>query len=309
MQLNIEHQTRYVYSAPVNYTIQQLRLTPQNGFGQAVKRWEIRVNGELQPSEDSYGNTTHSLVIDVPHTEIMIVAMGEVETGLPFAQTLQPDFSVGTLPLVVYLRDTPLTLPNTEIAQFAQQYQHLQQGDMQNEWLESMMYALLQRVEYIPGATQVTTSAIEAFALGKGVCQDHAHVFIACCRSIGLPARYVSGYLFTEDGSLMQTHAWADVYLRELGWQSFDVSNGCRAGASHVRLATGLDYRTASPVSGMRAGGGMEGMASSVIVNQAGVALSKQRKLHSEQLLEQAYLSCETLTEAAKHKQAQQAQQ
>ncbi len=309
MQLNIEHQTRYVYSAPVNYTIQQLRLTPQNGLGQLVKRWEIRVNGELQPSQDSYGNITHSLVIDVPHTEIMIVAMGEVETGLAIEQTLQPDFSVGALPLAVYLRDTPLTMPNLEIATFAKQYQHLQQGEMQNEWLESMMYAILQRVEYIPGVTQVTTSAIEAFALGKGVCQDHAHVFIACCRSIDLPARYVSGYLFTEDGSLMQTHAWADVYLRELGWQSFDVSNGCRAGATHVRLATGLDYRTASPVSGMRAGGGEEGMATSVIVNQAGTALNKQRKMHSDALLKQAYLSCEALSTAAKDRQAHQAQQ
>lgn len=306
MQLIIEHHTRYVYSEPVNYTIQQLRLTPQNGFGQTVKRWEIKVNGELQLAKDSYGNTTHSLVIDVPHTEIMVIAMGEVETGLPIDRQMHPNTG---LPLVVYLRDTPLTIYNAEIATFALQYKSITQGQMQNEWLESMMYALLERVEYIPGVTQVTTSAIEAFALGKGVCQDHAHVFIACCRSIGLPARYVSGYLFTEDGSLMQTHAWADVYLNELGWQSFDVSNGCRAGATHVRLATGLDYRTASPVSGMRAGGGVEGMASSVVVNQAGVAVSQLRKMNAEALLKQAYLSCEELSQSALNRQAQQAQQ
>lgn len=306
MQLIIEHHTRYVYSEPVNYTIQQLRLTPQNGFGQVVKRWEIKVNGELQPSKDSYGNTTHSLVIDVPHTEIMVIAMGEVETGLAVERQMHPS---ADLPLVVYLRDTELTMYNAEIATFALQYKNITQGQMQNEWLESMMYALLERVEYIPGVTQVTTSAIEAFALGKGVCQDHAHVFIACCRSIGLPARYVSGYLFTEDGSLMQTHAWADVYLNELGWQSFDVSNGCRAGATHVRLATGLDYRTASPVSGMRAGGGVEGMASSVVVNQAGVAVSQLRKMNAEALLKQAQLSCEQLSQSALNRQAQQAQQ
>lgn len=309
MQLNIEHHTRYVYSTPVNYTIQQLRLTPQNGFGQLVKRWEIRVNGELQATQDSYGNVTHQLVIDVPHTEIMIIAIGVVETGLIINQTIQPDFAVGMLPIAVYLRNTPLTQANTEIAKFAEQYRHLQQGEMQFAWLETMMYALLQRVEYITGVTQVTTSAIEAFALGKGVCQDHAHIFIACCRCIGLPARYVSGYLFTKDGSLMQTHAWADVYLHELGWQSFDVSNGCLAGSSHVRLATGLDYRTASPVSGMRVGGGEEGMASSVIVNQAGTALNKQRKMQSDALLKQAYLSCEVLSAASKDRQAQQAQQ
>jgi len=80
---------------------------------------------------------------------------------------------------------------------------------------------------YIKGATKVDTTASEAFALGQGVCQDHAHVFISCCRSLGYPARYVSGYLFTEDGSLMQTHAWVDVWL-DNQWQSLDISNGYR---------------------------------------------------------------------------------
>jgi transglutaminase-like putative cysteine protease len=300
MLLNIEHHTRYAYSEDVNYTIQELRLTPQHGFGQHVRHWEIKVNGELQPSEDAYGNTTHTLVVDEPHTEILIIAMGQIETGLDVvSQHL-------ALPLPIYLRDTPLTQSSEEMLTFAKQYQ---QAHRQNDALEEMMHALLSRVQYIKGATQVTTSAVEAFSLGQGVCQDHAHVFIACCRAIGLPARYVSGYLFTEDGSLMQTHAWADVYVAGEGWQSFDVSNGCRAGETHVRLATGLDYRSASPVSGMRSGGGVEGMASSVIVNQAGLAASQQRKMNAAQLLEQAQLSRESLAQAALAKQSQHAQQ
>jgi transglutaminase-like putative cysteine protease len=280
MLLSIEHHTRYVYSEPVNYTIQQLRLTPQNGFGQHVKRWEIRVNGELHPSADAYGNSIHTLVVDVPHDEIIVVASGEIETGLEVISQHQ------ALPLPIYLRDTPLTVSDSQIGTFAKQFKR--PGHLQNQALEEMMHALLQRVSYIKGVTQVSTSAIEAFKLGQGVCQDHAHVFIACCRSVGLPARYVSGYLFTEDGSLMQTHAWADVYLEAEGWQSFDVSNGCRAGASYVRLATGLDYRTASPVSGMRSGGGVEGMASSVIVNQAGAQINKQHRINQIELLKQA---------------------
>ncbi|WP_036301637.1 transglutaminase family protein [Methylotenera sp. L2L1] len=300
MLLNIEHHTRYAYSEDVNYTIQELRLTPQHGFGQHVRHWEIKVNGELQPSEDAYGNTTHTLVVDEPHTEILIIAMGQVETGLDVvSQHL-------ALPLPIYLRETPLTQSSEEMLIFAKQYQ---QAHRQNDALEEMMHALLSRVQYIKGATQVTTSAIEAFALGQGVCQDHAHVFIACCRAIDLPARYVSGYLFTEDGSLMQTHAWADVYVAVDGWQSFDVSNGCRAGETHVRLATGLDYRSASPVSGMRSGGGVEGMASSVIVNQAGLVASQQRKINAAQLLTQAQLSREALSQAALIKQSQHAQQ
>lgn len=297
MLLSIEHHTRYVYSEPVNYTIQQLRLTPQNGFGQHVKRWEIKVNGELHPSSDAYGNSIHTLVVDVPHEEIVVIASGEIETGLEVISQHQ------ALPLPIYLRDTPLTLCDEKIDAFAKQFKRPQ--DLQNQALEDMMHALLGKVSYIPGVTQVTTSAIEAFKLGQGVCQDHAHVFIACCRSVGLPARYVSGYLFTEDGSLMQTHAWGDVFLEAEGWQSFDVSNGCRAGASHVRLATGLDYRTASPVSGMRSGGGMEGMATSVIVNQSGDPISKQHRLNQIELIKQA----ESIKEAESIKQVQQAQQ
>ncbi len=291
MLLNIEHHTRYVYSEDVNYTIQQLRLTPQNGFGQHVKRWEVKVNGELHSAEDAYGNTVHTLVVDVPHEEILIVASGEIETGV---ESMSQHMS---LPLPVYLRDTPLTAWNDEISNFAHSFKR--PAHLQSEALETMMHALLERVRYIKGVTQVTTSAIEAFQLGQGVCQDHAHIFIACCRSMNLPARYVSGYLFTADGSLMQTHAWADVYLQNDGWQSFDVSNGCRAGEMHVRLATGLDYRSASPVSGMRSGGGVEGMASSVIVNQAGVPFSLQQRIDVSTLVKDAELM----------RQAQQAQQ
>lgn len=288
MLLNIEHHTRYAYSEHVNYTIQQLRLTPQNGFGQHVKRWEIKVNGELYATEDAYGNSTHTLVVDKPHQEILIVATGEVETGVEVFVQHQ------NLPLAIYTRDTPLTKSSNKMREFASAY--VTNVYAQMAALEDMMHALLQRVHYIKGATQVSTTAVEAFELGQGVCQDHAHIFIACCRSMGLPARYVSGYLFTEDGSLMQTHAWADVYLTNGGWQSYDVSNGCRASETHVRLATGLDYRGASPVGGMRAGGGFEGMASSVIVNQAGVPINAQHRINVAALEYQA-------------KQAQQAQQ
>jgi transglutaminase-like putative cysteine protease len=297
MLLSIEHHTRYVYSEPVNYTIQQLRLTPPSGFGQHVKRWDIKVNGNLHAVEDSYGNTTHTMVVDTPHTEIIIVAFGEVETGVVTTGAAQNANPNQALPLSIYLRDTPLTMSDKAIRAFAKQYQT--SPSKQNMVLEDMMHALLARVKYIKGATEVTTSAIEAFQLGQGVCQDHAHVFIACCRSMGLPARYVSGYLFTEDGSLMQTHAWADVLLQEEGWQSFDVSNDCRTHAVHVRLATGLDYRSASPVTGMRSGGGVEGMASSVVVNQSGVPINQQHRINQIELIKQAELL----------KQAQQAQQ
>src|SRR5450830_97976 len=169
MLLNIEHHTRYAYSEQVNYTIQQLRLTPPNGLGQHVKRWDIKVSGELHAVEDAYGNTTHTLVVDKPHSEIIIVASGEVETGLAIAQH-QAD-AAQTLPLPIYLRDTSLTASDEAIRAFAMLFKTTQ--TCQNKALEDMMHALLRRVNYIKGVTQVTTSAIEAFQLGQGVCQDH----------------------------------------------------------------------------------------------------------------------------------------
>ncbi len=274
MRLNIEHHTQYVYSSPVHYTIQQLRLTPQSGFGQHVKHWEVKVQGQLHAFEDAFGNSMHTLVVDIPHIELNISVAGEVETGVIDYSQYQP------LPLTIYLRDTPLTLADEAIITFAEEFK-------QKKSIDDLMHALLDKVGYIKGATQVDTTAIEAFRLGKGVCQDHAHVMIACCRSLGYPARYVSGYLFTQDGSLMQSHAWVDVWF-DNAWQSVDVSNGCRVGETYVRIATGLDYRTASPISGMRFGGGLEGMATSVVVNQVGVPINQQHKMNQIELLKQA---------------------
>lgn len=273
MRLNIQHQTQYVYSEMVTYTIQQLRLTPQNGFGQHVRHWDIKVNGQLHEFQDTFGNIAHTLVIDNPHHELTIAVSGEVETGVADLSQHQ------ALPMPIFLRETPLTAPSEAIIAFASKFA--------NQPIEDMMLALRDKMAYIKGATKVDTTASEAFDLGQGVCQDHAHVFISCCRSLGNPARYVSGYLFTEDGSLMQTHAWVDVWLNNQ-WQSLDVSNGYRTNETHVRLAVGLDYRGASPVSGMRIGGGEEGMVSNVVVNQQGAPVFQHAKAHSASLLQQA---------------------
>lgn len=269
MQLSIQHRTHYSYSEVLNYTIQQLRLTPRDGFGQRIKNWTIRVNGHLHRADDTFGNIAHMLVIDSPHREIDIVASGEVETGI--AMPMDED----SLPLGIYLRNTPLTMPDAAIIRFAAQYTGHVNSDI--GLLDDMIFGILGRVPYTRSSTAVNTTAAASFDLGSGVCQDHAHIFITCCRSLGLPARYVSGYLFTTAdgeansngvGSLMESHAWADVYLPEAGWISFDVSNGVRASEYHVRLATGLDYKDASPVTGVRIGGGLETMEVSVEVQQ-----------------------------------------
>ena len=135
--------------------------------------------------------------------------------------------------------------------------------------LHELSAHILSTVEYRTGATDVATNAEQAITAGAGVCQDHAHIFIAACRSIGIPARYVSGYLMM-DGHIEQTasHAWAEGHLDGLGWVGFDVSNGISPDGRYVRVATGFDYRDAAPISGMSFGARDKSMVVSLRVEQ-----------------------------------------
>ena len=132
--------------------------------------------------------------------------------------------------------------------------------------LIDLMHGLNARIRYQPDVTDVQTSAAEAFAGGKGVCQDQAHAFIACARSLGVPARYVSGYLFTDRDDHLSSHAWAEAWL-DGAWYSFDVTNCLAKPERHLKLAVGLDYLDACPVRGMRRGGGVEQMHAHVEVS------------------------------------------
>ena len=124
-------------------------------------------------------------------------------------------------------------------------------------------------MRYEVGASEVHWSAEDALAAGRGVCQDHAHVFVACARVLGLPARYVSGYLMTEGREVQDAaHAWAEAHVPGLGWVGFDPANGISPDTRYVRVATGLDYGQAAPVSGTRYGGAEEGLSVSVEVAQ-----------------------------------------
>ncbi len=274
MHLSITHKTEYNYSQPLLYSIQQLKLTPQDGFGQKVKNWAISVNGQLYQYDDTYGNVTHTLVLDANSSDISIVAKGEVETGLPYSESQE------NLPLTLYLRSTQLTQADENITEFARSFGQIRTISD----LEKLSHVIVGRVPYSKGVTGVYTTASQALETGTGVCQDHAHIFIACCREINVPARYVSGYLFTERGDLLESHAWVDAWLEGEGWKSVDVSNQCMANGEHVRLAVGLDYHDACPVSGIRVGGGAESMAAGVKVSQ----LQGARNSSSKEQLEQA---------------------
>jgi transglutaminase-like putative cysteine protease len=263
MQLHIRHETLYRYGEPVKRSVQNLRLTPRREPIQRALSWDIAAPGRQHVQIDAYGNVVHLLTLDEPHREIRIVVNGVVETEDAEGLVLADD---GKLSPLAFVAQTTLTRADEAIAAFASQ-RLAQNGDRQGSFIE-LAHAVCEAVQYEKGATDVHESAVKAFARGKGVCQDHAHVFIACCRAAGIPARYVSGYLYAGKDGEVASHAWVDVWLgQELGgWMSLDVTHRALAGGKHCRLAVGRDYLDACPVRGVRRGGGNEEMHVSVNV-------------------------------------------
>jgi transglutaminase-like putative cysteine protease len=260
MYLTIRHDTAYRYEATVHYSIQQLRLTPSSGASQTVRRWSIDAPGKLDATFDAYGNVLHTLVLNKPHSEIRLHVSGEVDT-IPLVDGLLRD-AVGPVPLEHYTCCTRLTEADGAIRELAQSVPSL--GTPQG--LIKLSEEIAQRVKYRPGSTEVTSTASEALALGKGVCQDHAHLMLACCRVRGIPARYVSGYIEPGEAPQGASHAWVDVWLGA-GWISIDVTRAAFASEIYCRLAAARDYEAAAPVRGRRIGGLEEKLNVSVTVN------------------------------------------
>lgn len=265
MQLHIRHETVYSYGEPVKRSIQNLRLTPRTDAQQRAITWNIQAPGRLQAQVDAHGNIVHLLTVNEPHRDIRIVVNGIVDVVHTEGALLPDD---GRLSPLAYLAETSLTRAEENIEAFASE--HLPTSGDRRDAVLKLAEAVCATLRYVPGATEVYHSAAEAFALGQGVCQDHAHVFIASCRARGIPARYVSGYLYTGDSGHAASHAWADVWLGpDRGWVSADITNRTFAGGKHCRLAVGRDYLDACPVRGVRRGGGAELMEVSVFVSES----------------------------------------
>ncbi|MGF1640222.1 MAG: transglutaminase domain-containing protein [Rhodospirillales bacterium] len=260
MKLTIEHETHYRFGRPAQHSIQYLRLTPRADQSQALLSWQILTPGKLRPWSDGFGNTAHVSVQDGPHDEVPVLVRGEVETYDTCGMLPADD----GLPPPMFLRDTRYTRIEGGVADFAKPYVERMDDEGTIAALHALMWGIHQRIVYDPGYTDVESTAAEALEHGFGVCQDHAHLFIACCRLLGVPARYVSGYLFDHDGGRgagLASHAWAEAYIEDLGWVSFDPTNGLCATDAYVRLAVAFDYAGACPIRGLRKGGGIEEMS------------------------------------------------
>ncbi|MBJ7222396.1 MULTISPECIES: transglutaminase family protein [unclassified Brenneria] len=273
MKLTINHLTHYHYDEEVKFSTQYLRLTPQNSARQQIREWRLTLPASAVATTDAYGNVLHVLTLDVPHHDITIHAQGVVEIADNAEESYQTSME-DTLSPLVFLRTTPLTEADGSIRAFAKRYYR---PDAPEESLNTLMAELQLKMPYTPGATQVQDTAAEAFAMQKGVCQDHTHVFLACCRSLNIPARYVSGYVYSQDTQHVAMHAWAEIWLNER-WQGFDITNNTRQLHQHLWLAVGMDYLDACPVRGTRLGGGCEEMFS-----EAEVRLFEQQQQVQQQ--------------------------
>lgn len=254
MRLRIEHTTTYHFGTGVIYGLQQLRKTPKTSYNQFVTRWETRIDGGRKEVsfEDHHHNTTELISFDPNTTDLSVTSEGEVEIT-DNAGILGPHH--GLAPLWLYAMPTPRTEAGPGSRALIR--------DIGAAPGIAELHALSDRIRtevpYTLGASEPDWTAEDAITAAKGVCQDHTHIFIACVRALKLPARYVSGYLMLNETTTQDAmHAWAEAHIEGLGWVGFDVSNGVSPDTRYVRVATGLDYSDAAPISGTRIGGASE---------------------------------------------------
>jgi transglutaminase-like putative cysteine protease len=265
MRLTIRHETVYTFTQPASYTIQLLRLTPPQTQRQRVIDWTLETPGRRHRHVDAYGNVTHTLVVSQPHTRLRIAVRGLVEVTARADGRLSDDEPADSgLPREVFQVPTPLTAPDEAIAAFGRAV--LPQGMAGPQDALRLAEAIRDAVVYESGVTDVATPAAAALAHGRGVCQDHAHLALAVARQLGVPARYVSGYIHPGDTRHAASHAWLDLWFPSTGWVAVDVTHAQFTSDWHVRVAVGRDYASAGPVRGVRTGGGEESMDVSVVV-------------------------------------------
>ena len=280
MRLRITHTTTYRYEPAATGVIQGLRMTPCSHDGQYVAEWQIDVSADtrLDMHYDAFGNVTHVLTMG-PTADLTITAEGLIDT------TDTGGVLKGTderFPPQLFLRSSDLTEPAAPIVTLARQLR-ADAGDDVIAFLHALMMRINEHMTFDDDPTHSGTTAAEAFALRRGVCQDYAHIFIAGARAGGVPARFVSGHFLRADGVVRQQagHAWAEAHVPSLGWVGFDPTNRCMVTQNFVKVGVGRDYRDVPPNKGVYRGIGLatfieNSMSSSATYGQGGASIASQ---------------------------------
>jgi transglutaminase-like putative cysteine protease len=296
---DVRHTTTYTYSESVPVCHNEIHLVPRKQPRQRLLAIDLQVDpqpAQVATHADYFGNNTGIFSIDEPHDRLTVTAQSRVEVDPPrdwrsfellpwesLRDRLARDTDAATLEAREFSFDSPLVRGSPHLAAWT-----AESFTPARPWAEAVV-DLTRRIHrefaYDPTATTTSTPVEEVFALRRGVCQDFAHLQIACLRSLGLAARYVSGYLSNErrvEGTVGEgandagmvgadaSHAWVACWGGEDGWLDVDPTNDCTAGTLHVTVAWGRDYADVSPIKGVCVGGGSHAIQVAVHVSRIG---------------------------------------
>jgi transglutaminase-like putative cysteine protease len=298
---DVVHKTVYRYTQPIERSMHTLRLTPIHDRLQSVLAHDlaISVQGQAREYEDVFGNRVRRLIVESPFSEMTIEARSTVEVldvdPLGFGPLrVQSSIPLVWMPWQRQVLDPfllPPELPETELAElieYAMSFVKRNDYDLLDTLLD-INQTIFREYAYIQGSTTVFTTPFEVYANRQGVCQDFTNLMICLARLLGVPARYVCGYIYTgpqarDSRTVLQagsppepvvanqaqseaSHAWVQLYLPQIGWKGFDPTNGILTQTEHVRVAVGRNYLDATPTSGtIFVGGGGETLAVDVKV-------------------------------------------
>jgi transglutaminase-like putative cysteine protease len=263
-RLRIVHRTGFAYAEAATASYNEARMTPQGGGGQFVlsSTLDIRPAATQHGYVDYWGTRVSTFEVLTPHRELSVTATSLVEVlpaparGVELGWTALAEASASAVSLVEAGVQTSATTPAPEVVALAAEVAAA--GGPPGETALELCRAIGERMEYVTGVTGVSTTAADAWAERKGVCQDIAHVAIGALRSIGIPARYVSGYLHPDPSAGLgrtvagESHAWVEWFSGE--WHGYDPTNLAEAGELHVLVGRGRDYADVAPLRGVYAG-------------------------------------------------------
>lgn len=278
MRLQVTHETRYDYTPAVETAQHVAHLQPRDTPSQRLLQHRLVVTpepDELRTGRDVFGNTRSFFALQTGHEELRVVADSVVETQVPRRpasplgwEQVRDRFRYraggGYDAASEYLFPSPYIPRHADFLDYARP--SFTPGAPLLAAVDDLMRRIYRDFDYVSDSTEVNTPAVDALAQRKGVCQDFAHIMVACLRMLGLPARYVSGYLLTQPPpgqprlvGADASHAWTSVYVPDVpghdGWYDFDPTNDRTPGEDYVTLAVGRDFSDVSPMRGVIHGG------------------------------------------------------
>ncbi|WP_293912418.1 transglutaminase family protein [Deinococcus sp.] len=266
MRAEIRHVTEYVYKEPAWDSFNEVRLHPEASERQQLRSFHLLVEPEassVTTHRDYFGSIVHHVHVHERHTVLRIEAQALVITKPPLLLPPAPLSALGDLRATVCefgpVTEFLVASPRVPQGRWPEIFGVARPGpdDDLPGFLRALTSQFHRQFTYKPGATSVRTTILEFSTLQQGVCQDFTHAMLGVCRTLGIPARYVSGYLYSggEMVGADATHAWVEALIPGVGWTGFDPTNDVLAGEKHIKIGHGRDYPDVSPVRGTFYGG------------------------------------------------------